>query len=172
VDLETFTTERLTAERLTPEHLPDVTRMDQDPVLMATLGGVRDETRIRDYMARNLAHWAQHGYGVYIVREAESGRIAGRAVVRHYDLEGTDEIEIGYAFLPEFWLRGYASEIARGCIRVGHERLGRPTLIALTTETNAGSRRVLEKSGFVLDRMLDHDGTPHLLYRWRAPAAG
>jgi RimJ/RimL family protein N-acetyltransferase len=93
-----FTTERLRAERLTADHLSEVRRMNGDPAVMAQLWGVRTEEQTAAYMDRNLRHWADHGFGLWILRERGGGAPVGRAVLRHLTIDGMDEVEVGYAF--------------------------------------------------------------------------
>ena len=109
--LDSFSTARLLAERLTPAHRADLRQMDQDEQFMAHLGGVRDEAGTDSYLDSNLAHWSEYGFGLWMLRERETGVMIGRAVLRHLDVEGVDEVETGYGFLPEFWGRGLATEI-------------------------------------------------------------
>ena len=168
--LDTFSTPRLLAERLTPAHLPDVQRMDRNEEFMAHLGGVRDEAVTLDYLERNLAHWATHGFGLWMLRDRAQGALIGRAVVRHLDLEGEDEVEIGYGFYPEFWGRGLATEVARACVRVGRTRLGLPSVVAVTLPGHGASQRVMLKAGLAYERDIMHVGLPHVLFR--TPAAG
>jgi hypothetical protein len=61
---DSFATARLTAERLTSKHFDDVRAMDSDPAFMALLGGTRDDAQTAAYMAKNLQHWSDHGYGL------------------------------------------------------------------------------------------------------------
>jgi RimJ/RimL family protein N-acetyltransferase len=163
--LDSFSTARLRAERLTPGHLADLRAMDRDPQFMALLGGLRDETQTAAYLARNLQHWDDYGFGVWILREVGDARVAGRALLRHLLLEGGDEVELGYGFHPEFWGRGLATEIATACLRVGREQLGLPSVVAITRPANAGSQRVLTKAGLVYERDVTHEGVSHLLFR-------
>lgn len=164
---DSFSTARLRAERLRPEHLPDLLRMHADPVQMAMLGGVRDEAQTADYLARNLRHWADHGFGVWILRSADDDRVAGRAILRHLPLDSRDEVEVGYCLWPELWGRGLATEIAGECLRLGRQVLGLPSIVAITRSENARSRRVLAKIGMVYERDLLHAGLRHVLYRTR-----
>ena len=168
--LDTFSTPRLRAERLTPQHRDEITRMHRDPAVMATLGGVRDDAQTEAYLTRNLKHWDDYGFGLWIVRDAADGRVAGRAVVRHLLLEGTDEVEVGYGFYQGWWGRGLATEIARACVEIGFTRLGRASLVALTLPTNLRSQRVLTKVGLSFDREIDHEGSRHALFRSRNPS--
>ena len=165
MNLERFSTTRLRAERLLRDHGPDLRLMDQDPVMMGHLGGPRDEAGTQAYLERNLAHWASYGFGLWILRDAASGVLAGRACVRHLQIEGRDEVEIGYGFLPAFWGRGLGTEVARKCVAIGFEELRLGSLVALTTPQNRGSQHVLEKVGMTSQGIVDHDGVAFLLFR-------
>ena len=165
IELDTFTTARLRAERLASSHWEDLRRMDADAGFMAHLGGVRDEAGTLAYLDRNLAHWARYGYGLWMLRDQASGAVAGRAVVRHLDVEGVDEVEIGYGFLPQWWGQGLATEIALACADVGLGRLELPSVVAVTLPEHAASRRVLAKAGLHYERSIVLAGLPHVLFR-------
>jgi [ribosomal protein S5]-alanine N-acetyltransferase len=163
--LDSFSTPRLLAERLTTAHLPDVRRMDENEGFMAHLGGVRDEAGTRSYLERNLAHWTKHGGGLWMLRDPLHGALIGRAVLRHLEVEGIDEVEVGYGFFPEFWGRGLATEVARACVRIGRAQLGLSSLVAVTLPTHAASQRVMEKAGLAYERDIVHEGLPYALFR-------
>lgn len=162
---ESFTTGRLAAERLRAEHWDAIREMDCDPDYTALLGGVRSEAGSRAYLVRNLAHWDSYNFGLWILRDAADQRVAGRCVLRHLDVEGSDEIELGYGFLPRYWRKGLATEVARELRRLGETALAAPSLVAITTARNVGSQRVLRKTGLVYERDVRHEGVPHMLFR-------
>ena len=164
---DSFVTARLSAERLRAEHWDAIREMDTNPDYMALLGGVRSEEISRAYVERNLAHWDAHNCGLWILRDSAQ-RVAGRCVLRHLDVDGTDEIELGYGFLPHYWRKGLATEVARELLRLGQTELRAPTLVAITTARNLGSRRVLLKTGLAYERDVLHEGVPHMLFRSRA----
>jgi ribosomal-protein-alanine N-acetyltransferase len=170
--LETFSTIRLRAERLAPSHWEDLRRMDADAGFMALLGGVRDEAGTLAYLDRNLAHWDRYGYGLYMLRDRATGAMAGRAVIRHLDVEGTDEVEIGYGFLPAWWGRGLATEIARACGDQALRLLALPSVVAVTLPEHAASQRVMAKAGLRYERDVMHLGLRHVLFRKLAEASG
>ncbi|HXY69393.1 MAG TPA: GNAT family N-acetyltransferase [Gemmatimonadales bacterium] len=162
-----FATARLVAERLRPDHYADLLRMHADPVQMELLGGVRDAAQTTEYLEKNLAHWAAHGFGAWMLRDAAGGPIVGRAILRHLDVDGVDEVEVGYSLDPAWWGKGLATEIAAACLDHARSDLGLATVVAVTLPHNARSRRVLEKVGLALDREWPHAGIPHVLYRIR-----
>jgi RimJ/RimL family protein N-acetyltransferase len=160
-----FRTARLCAERLCADHLADLVRMHSDPLHMATLGGVRDDTWTRAYLNRNLAHWEAHGFGLWMLRPDPHGPIIGRSLLRHLEVDGVDEVEVGYSFVPDHWGRGLATEVATACLTIGRSNWGFTSMVAVTLPTNLASRHVLEKAGLHFERDIIHAGQPHVLYR-------
>jgi RimJ/RimL family protein N-acetyltransferase len=100
--------------------------MHRDPAVMAELGGVRDEEQTAAYLARNLQYWAGYGFGLWILREVPGGDPVGRAVLRHFLVEGVDEVEVGYAFYLVLWGRGLATEVATACLAFGRDTCSSP----------------------------------------------
>lgn len=163
--LDSFTTARLQAERLTPAHLPEIHRMHSDAAVMEHLRGVRDAAGTAAYLARNLQHWNDYGYGLWILRELGGGPPVGRAVLRHLLVEEVDEVEVGYAFYPQYWGKGFATEIAAACLALGREKLHLKTMVAVTSLTNTASQHVLRKVGFAYERDFVNDGKLCALFR-------
>ncbi|MDE3151891.1 MAG: GNAT family N-acetyltransferase [Gemmatimonadota bacterium] len=161
MNLDTFRTPRLFAERLTAAHLDEIRRMHLDATVMHYLGGVRTEEQTQEYLRKNLEHWERYGFGLYIVHTAARDAVVGRAVVRHLDLDGTPEVEIGYALYPEWWGQGLATEIANKCLDIGRSQLGFESLVAVTQAENRASRHVLEKCGMEYER----DRNEWVIYR-------
>jgi ribosomal-protein-alanine N-acetyltransferase len=170
VPSDSFSTPRLIAERVTAAHWADLRRMDEDEQFMALLGGVRDKAGTVAYLETNVKHWAEHGFGMWMLRDAATSAVVGRAILRHLDVEGVDEVEVGYGFMPDYWGRGLATEIARACVRIGFEQLRLPSIVAITTPSNVASQRVMTKAGLAYERDIVHAGAPHRLFRIRADA--
>lgn len=167
---DSFSTARLQAERLTSDHLSEMLRMHRDPGAMAHLGGVRDDDQTAAYLARNLQHWTDYGFGLWVLRELGGGEPIGRAVLRHILVEGVDEVEVGYGFYPAFWGRGLATEVATACLALGRQELRLGTIVAVTSPTNLASQHVLKKVGLVYEREFIHEGALSVLWRTRAKA--
>ena len=162
---DSFTTARLRAERLGLDDLPEIRRMHRDATVMAHLGGVRDDVQTQAYFDRNLKHWSDHGFGLWIVYERAGREPVGRALLRHLFVDDSDEIEVGYAFYEPFWGRGLASEVTQACLTLGHRMLYRTSLVAVTYPENAASQHVLTKAGFIYERDVTLDGIRCFLFR-------
>jgi ribosomal-protein-alanine N-acetyltransferase len=145
---ELLVTARLRCERFTDGHVAELAILDANERVQATIFGHTysfDETRAR--VARRVASWAEHGYGDYVVRLPD-GTFVGCVGVFPAAADPR-AVNVGYALRPEYWGRGYATEL---CVAIAHAATAlRPTAIeAVVLETNLDSRRVLEKSGFRL----------------------
>ena len=132
---------------------------------MAFMGGPRTPEATDAYLERNLEHWVEYGFGIWMLREPDSGALIGRAGLRHILVEQTDEVELAYALLPQWWGRGLATIAARACVTIGREWVGLPSVVALVAREHVGSRRVLDKAALVHERDVNHLGRSHLLYR-------
>src|SRR3954452_1730590 len=97
--LDTFLTDRLVAQRPHDDDFEDLCRMNRDPVVMATLAGIRSDDETRLAHRRNLEHWGRQGFGIWIYRDRRVGRFAGRGGLRHVPVEGADEVELAYAYM-------------------------------------------------------------------------
>jgi RimJ/RimL family protein N-acetyltransferase len=165
--LDHFNTARLRADRLELRDFDDLYRMHRDLQMMKSLGGLRSEEQTREYLQVNLAHWERYGFGLWMLREAESAVVVGRSAIRHVDVEGQPEVELGYALLPACWGRGLATEVARGMLGLAFSELQLRELVAFSLLDNLASRRVMEKSGGTYEREVVHGGHLHVLYRFR-----
>ena len=135
---------------------------------MATMGGSTGTVEESGaWLERNLRHADEPGFGVFVFRERASGVFVGRGAVRHIVIGGREEVEVGYALAAEMWGRGLATEMAAWLVAHAAENAV-VDLVAYTEPTNAASRRVLEKVGFVYERDVEHHGRPQVLYRHRS----
>ncbi len=173
--LDELRTERMLLRRPTAADRDDMLRFDSDPLVMATLGGVRGEAVTDAYLREMLAHWDAHALGYWILQDGESGAFAGRAGLRLMVVAGQPEIELGYGFMSDYWGRGIATEAAAAIVRVGFESVGTRDLVCFTATTNDRSQRVMEKAGFRYEKDFVYADITHCLYRldvdrWRDEA--
>jgi ribosomal-protein-alanine N-acetyltransferase len=161
-------TARLTLRRLTPEDAVFMLGLLNDPSFLLNIGdrGVRTLEGARAYLASGpIASYAAHGFGLYLVETKPSGTPAGICgLLKRPELE---DVDLGFAFLPRFWSRGYAVEAARGVQVYARDVLGLDRLIAIAAPENAASRRVLEALGFASAGTvtLRADAAPLALFR-------
>ena len=143
------TTDRLFLRRLVPADAPFILRLLNDPDFLEHIGdkGVRNvEDAVRYLENGPIGMYARHGHGLYGVELRESGELIGISGLLRRD--EYQDIDLGYAFLPEYRGGGYASEAGAAVLRIASEVIGAKKVIALVAPGNAASIRVLEKLGF------------------------
>ena len=116
----------------------------------------------REKLERQIAHFAEHGFGMCAVELTASGETVGSAGLQQ--LEAGAEIEVGYRFLKEHWGQGYATESARASIAYGFDERGLDRIVAVALESNVASRRVLEKCGLQEIGVTHVYGLEHVKY--------
>ena len=83
--------------------------------------------------------------GIFAVHEVGTNRYVGLSKLTHVS-SGT--AEVGYALLPDFWGKGYGTEISRCMIELAYTIPRLHTLEAYIHPDNTASQHILEKCGF------------------------
>jgi [ribosomal protein S5]-alanine N-acetyltransferase len=159
-----FTLRRLHAERLIEAHFPVLRRLHGNAQMAAALG-TRTAPESMASLERNLAHWDRFGFGLWVLRDLGTGRVAGTAGLRHREIEGVAEVELRCALFPEFWGRGLGTDATRACVTIGRDWLGLPSVVGLVQRASAASQRVLVKAGLAFEREVRLRHVPRLLFR-------
>jgi RimJ/RimL family protein N-acetyltransferase len=152
-------TERLILRRLTAQDAGFMLEVLNDPSFLRFIGdrGVRTVEQSRDYILKGPADsYERLGYGMYLTELKDSHVPIGLCglVKRDY----LQEADIGFAFLPAFWSKGYALEAARAVITHARSDAGLPRLLAITSQDNAASIAMLRKLGFTFERLIQAPG--------------
>jgi [ribosomal protein S5]-alanine N-acetyltransferase len=121
-----------------------------DENAMALLGGARDIVGTRAALDRSMHQQEIGGFSFWPVIERESGHLVGEAGLFPLTPGGPD-IALGYAFGAPYWGQGYATEASRAVLAEAFGPLGLDRVVAITRESNFGSRRVLGKLGFRME---------------------
>lgn len=104
----------------------------------------------------------------WLVTERGSGAVVGVFACRRGGDAGETAKEGGLSTFtaPECWNRGYSSELLEAMLPLLRER-GLRLLTAHVVADNVGSRRVLEKNGFSVWKVLRFDDLPQGLVVYR-----
>ena len=107
--------------------------------------------RVQRLVARQIAHWDEHGFGWWAVVPREPHR--GQELIGWNGLQflpETGEIEVGYLLSEAYWGQGLATEGGLASVHFGFQTLGLETIIAIVHPDNKASKRVIEKLGMSL----------------------
>ena len=148
-------TERLLLRRLSTADAGFIVDLLNQPSFLRHIGdrGVRTpEAACRYLIDGPMASYEQNGFGLYRVELRESAEPIGMCgLLRRTEL---DDVDIGFAFLPQFWSQGYAFEAASAVMDHGRRVLGLEKIVAIVSPGNERSFRLLEKLGLRYERMI------------------
>jgi RimJ/RimL family protein N-acetyltransferase len=154
-------TERLVLRWLSADDAEFMLALLNDPAWLRFIGdrGVRTLEGARDYIVNGpMAMYSRFGFGLYATEIKETGAVAGLCGLVKRD--GLDDVDIGFAFLPAYRSQGYAYEAASATMAYARDTLGLERIVAITSEDNHSSGRLLEKIGLRFEKMvqLPNDG--------------
>jgi len=148
-------TPRLVLRCLDLDDAPFFLRLVNDPSFIANIAdkGVRTLDDARENLRSGpIASYVRHGHGLWMVELKDTGTPIGICGLIKRDV--LDDVDVGYALLPEFCGQGYAAEAAAAALAYGRETLGLQRVVAVVNAENARSLRLLEKLGFRYERMV------------------
>lgn len=161
-------TERLTIRPFTLADAPFILRLLNEPSFIENITdkGVRTLEQAEGYLrAGPLASYAAHGHGLWMVAHRGTGKPMGMCGLIKRDT--LPQVDLGYAFCPEFWGLGYAREAAAACLAWGRDGLGLQGMLAIVSPGNAASIRLLEALEFRFQSTLELDpGDVVSVYGW------
>jgi len=99
----------------------------------------------------------------------DGSRIVGRVSIRHWlnDFLLHEGGHIGYAVVPEFRRRGYATRMLGQAVEMARDTFGIERILVTCDDDNVGSIRVIEKNGGVLENVvLGSDGQTRKRRYW------
>jgi len=143
-------TPRLVLREFTHEDDAFVLRLLNEPSWLRFIGdrGVRTLPDARRYLDDGPRRsYARNGFGLWcVVPKGGDAPVGMCGLIRRDTLP---DVDVGFAFLPEAWGRGYARESAAAVLDHARDVLGLRRVLAITDPENAASIRVLERVGML-----------------------
>jgi len=149
-------TERLVLSHLSPEtDVEFILQLLNEPSFVRYIGdkNVRTREDAQAYLVEGpVKSYEQKGFGLYKVELKESGQPIGiSGLIKRDTLPNPD---IGFAFLPKYWNKGYAFESAAAVMSYARDVLQLDRVLAITTPDNEASAKLLGKIGLRFDRLI------------------
>jgi RimJ/RimL family protein N-acetyltransferase len=126
-----------------------------DPAFVRFVGdkGVRTIQDAREYILTGpMDSYERYGFGLWLVELNGSATPIG--ICGLLKRETLSDVDIGFAFLPQYRSQGYALESAAAVMGHAKNVLGLSRVVAITDEDNVASIRLLQKIGLSFDRMI------------------
>jgi RimJ/RimL family protein N-acetyltransferase len=127
--------------------------LNADPIVMARFPAplTREESdALADRCERLIA---ERGWGAWATEIKATGEFIGFVGlhVPQDDLPLSPCVEILWRLARAHWHQGFATEAARGALRIGFEELSLPEIVSFTVPANTRSRAVMERLGMQMD---------------------
>jgi ribosomal-protein-alanine N-acetyltransferase len=160
-------TERLS---LRPFTLGDETALFSvlgDPAAMVYYPRPKTRGEVADWVDRFRISFLDRGIGLLAIQLKDTGELIGDCGTLEQEVEGKQEIEVGYHVRRDLWNLGLATEAARACIAYAFRELKPPRIVSMIRPENLASRRVAEKNGLTLEKVVFWRGYDHCIYELR-----
>jgi RimJ/RimL family protein N-acetyltransferase len=148
-------TKRLVLRKLSVDDAEFVLELLNEPSFLRYIGdrGVRNLEDAAQYILNRLvASYERNGFGLYLVELKDGGIPIGiSGLVKRDTLPDPD---IGFAFLPAHWSKGYAVESAVAIMKYAQETLKLDRILAITSPDNDASAKLLGKIGLRFERLI------------------
>ncbi|UPW82673.1 GNAT family N-acetyltransferase [Lysinibacillus sp. Ag94] len=153
--MKIFETERLTLRLQTTDDADFILALMNDPSWLQFIGdrGVKTVEEACEYIVNGpLRMYEQFGFCFYLVERKDDQIPLG--LCGFAKRESLEDVDIGFAFLPKYWGKGYAYEAASATLAYGIDILGLNRIVAITTQDNEASAKLLEKIGLKFERLV------------------
>ena len=165
-------TPRLRLRPYTPADQGAVLELFADPYAREFYPHMSDTVSARKWIEWNIRNYAEFGFGLWAVERNDTGQFLGDCGLTYQQIEGLDELEIGYHILASERRNGYATEAARACLEFGFRRTAAAMICSIVRPSNAASSAVAARV-HTARRDCIYRGAPALLfYTLRAEFAG
>ena len=169
--MQILETPRLILREFRPEDVDALALTLSDAETMRFYPAPFDRSGVEQWISRNIRRYREQGHGLWGMTLKSRGELIGDCGLTVQDVQGKDEIEIGYHVRRDLWGQGLATEAARACRDLGFARLPVGRIISLIRPENLPSRRVAEKNGMTVWTEITWHTLAHLVYAIRREEA-
>ncbi len=135
-------TERLRFRRYEPSDLDAVIEMFADEEAKRWYPTKSRPEEAKRWIDWNLANYEEHGVGLWVIEEKDTGTFVGDCGLTYQTVEGDQLLEVGYHLLAKHRGKGYAIESAQGCADLALRVMKSPMVCSIVDPRNQSSIRV------------------------------
>lgn len=155
VNVKILETERIFLREIVESDAEFILDLLNQPSFIKYIGdrNVRTIEQSREFIEnRYRKSYRDFGYGLYTVELKETNTPIG--ICGFVKRDSLPDADIGFAFLPQFCGKGYALESANAVMKYGRDVLNLKRVLAITSQDNESSGRLLEKVGFKFENLI------------------
>jgi RimJ/RimL family protein N-acetyltransferase len=164
--MQILETRRLVLRRLLPSDLDSLFALYSDQEIRRYF----PEGTLTYEETREELEWFLNGHpdhpqlGLWATIYKPTNQFIGRCGLLPWTIEQRLEVEVAYLLDKAYWRQGLGSEAAQGILDYGFEQLQLSRLICLIDPENQASINVARKIGMTLEKEMEDEKGPYLLY--------
>lgn len=117
------------------------------------------------WIKNQLERYQVNGYGLMALESKLTGELIGQCGLLDQEVDGVNEVEIGYHVMPEYWAKGYATEAARFFKWYAFRNDIAKSVISIIHPENVGSQMVASRNGMTKEKTTIWKGGKAYIYR-------
>lgn len=142
-------TERTVIREITVSDLPELYQVYDDDEVRRYMEPLYEYDKEKIYTENYIANmYGVCGYGLWLVFDKATGKMAGRAGISVRQIDGDYYNELGYVIRKEFRRKGYAYEVCKAILEYASENLHIYNPVIVTETANKASKGLADKLGF------------------------
>jgi len=143
--------------------------LNSDEDVMRYIRATKSREECDAFLKKNIeAYKVNSLMGRWAANEKTTGKFVGSFAI--IPIEGSEDIQLGYAFLKENWGKGFASELTKAGLAYYFKNTNADHIYAIADPANVPSHNVLLKNSFVPDGTKMEDDKELLKFIFRRPA--
>lgn len=124
-----------------------------------------NEEKAKQWINRLLDRYAKRRYGLQALHKKDTNEFVGQCGLLLQEVDGVQELEVGYHILRKHWGNGYAPEAAKRFLDHAFENNLTESVISIIDTRNIRSQRVADKNGLIREKQTQWMGLDVYVYR-------
>jgi RimJ/RimL family protein N-acetyltransferase len=129
------------------------------------VGNDTSEERSKQWIERQLARYKEKRYGLQALIHKDTKEFIGQCGLLVQNIDGKNELEVGYHVFKKYWGQGYAPEAARAFFDYGFKNKQAKSIISIIDIRNIKSQRVADKNGLKREKQIKWMDMDVFVYR-------
>lgn len=165
--LDGESTERLLLRKVVPRDFDDWFPFYLNPLSTQYWEGLPTDPKVacQQQFDRIFERYQYDLGGMNALILKESKQLVGLCGLLVQQVDGVEELEVGYSVLPNFWRQGFAFEAANKCKTYAFENDFCESLISIIHVDNVPSKKVALKNGMRRDKTTIYRDNPVDIFR-------
>ncbi|WP_435623115.1 GNAT family N-acetyltransferase [Flagellimonas sp.] len=164
-------TARLLFRKIVPSDFDAWLPFHEEPLSSQFWEGLPSDPKVacQEQFERIFERYEHNLGGMNALILKENNKMVGLCGLLVQSVDNTEELEIGYSILPQYWRQGLAFEAAQQCKMHAFSNNLTKSLISIIHVDNIPSQKVAIKNGMKLDKTTSYRDNPVHIFRVNQP---